>query len=103
MQKFDFAKCILLTFNYSVLSFFLLFFLKIFACFFFFFCIRPPPGLLPVLGPLECYMTPTLDAALLISSRVGADLGRTSAKLLGVLQFELQQSLSASERLIHHT
>ena len=48
-------------------------------------------------------MTPTLDAALLISSRVGADLGRTSAKLLGVLQFELQQSLSASERLIHHT
>ena len=42
---------------------------------------RPPPGLLPVLGPLEWYMTPTLDAALLISSRMGADLGRTSNRL----------------------
>ena len=31
-----------------------------------------------MLGPLEGYMTSTLDAALLISSRVGADLGRTS-------------------------
>ena len=31
-----------------------------------FFCIHPPPGLLPVLGPLKWYMTPTLDAALLI-------------------------------------
>ena len=30
-------------------------------------CVRPPPGLLPVLGPLEWYMRPTLDAALLIS------------------------------------
>ena len=30
-----------------------------------FFCICPPPGLLPVLGPCERYMTPTLDAALL--------------------------------------
>ena len=29
-----------------------------------FFSIHPPPGLLPVLGPLERYMTPTLDAAL---------------------------------------
>ena len=37
-----------------------------------FFCIRPSPGLLPVLGPLERYMTPTLDAALLSSSRAGA-------------------------------
>ena len=27
-----------------------------------FFCIRPPPELLPVLGLLERYMTPTLDA-----------------------------------------
>ena len=43
-----------------------------------FFSIRPPPGLLPVLGPLERYMMPTLDSALLISSRAGADLGRTS-------------------------
>ena len=32
--------------------------------FFFFFCIRPPQGLLPVLGPLMGYMAPTLDAAL---------------------------------------
>ena len=37
-----------------------------------FFWIRLPPRLLPVLGPLERYMTPTLDAALLISSRAGA-------------------------------
>ena len=29
-----------------------------------------------MLGPLERYMTPTLDAALLISSMAGADLGR---------------------------
>ena len=42
------------------------------------FFIRPPPGLLPVLGPLERYMTPRLDAALLSSSRAGADLGRKS-------------------------
>ena len=61
-----------------------------------FFCIRPL-GLLPVLGPLERYMTPTLDSALLISSRAGADLGRTSDRLEsykplkgpGILQFEL--------------
>ena len=44
----------------------------------FFLSIRPSPGLLPVLGPLERYMTPTLDVALLSSSRAGADLGRTS-------------------------
>ena len=44
----------------------------------FFFSIRHPPGLLPVLGPLERYMTPTLDTALLSSSRAGTDLGRTS-------------------------
>ena len=49
--------------------------------FFLFFCIRPPPGLLPVLGQLERYMTPTLDSALLISSWVGADLGKTSDRL----------------------
>ena len=42
------------------------------------FFMRPPPELLPVLGPLERYMTPTLDAALLYSSRAGSDLGRTS-------------------------
>ena len=30
----------------------------------------PPRELLPVLGPCERYITPTLDAALLISSRV---------------------------------
>ena len=28
----------------------------------FFSCIRPPSEILPVLGPLEQYMTPTLDA-----------------------------------------
>ena len=39
-----------------------------------FFSIRPSPGLLPVLGPLERYMTPTLDAALLSSSRAGVDI-----------------------------
>ena len=41
-----------------------------------FFSIRPPPGLLPLLGPLERYVMPTIDAALLISSRAGADLGQ---------------------------
>ena len=46
-----------------------------------FFCICPPPGLLLVLGLLKRYMMPTLDAALLISSRVGADLGRTLDRL----------------------
>ena len=30
-----------------------------------------------MLGPLERYMTPNLDVALLISSRAGADLGAT--------------------------
>ena len=43
----------------------------------FLFSIRPPPELLPVLGPLEWYMTSTLDAALLYSSRAGSDLGQT--------------------------
>ena len=44
-----------------------------------FFSIRPSLGLLPVLAPLDQYMTsPALDAALLSSSRAGADLGRTS-------------------------
>ena len=47
---------------------FLLFF------YYYFFLIRPSPGLLPVLGPLEQFMTPTLDAALLISSRAGTDI-----------------------------
>ena len=46
-----------------------------------FFSICPSPELLTVLGPLERYMTPTLDAALLISSTAGADLGRTSDRL----------------------
>ena len=71
-----------------------------------FFCIRPPPGFLPVLGLLEWYMTPTLDVALLSSSRVGADLGRTSDKPQkgpGVLLFEEQQNISVSKRLTRHT
>ena len=33
-----------------------------------FFSIRPPPGLLPVLGLLKWYMTPIFDAALLYTS-----------------------------------
>ena len=32
-----------------------------------------------MLGPCEWYMTPTLDAALLISSRAGTDPGLSSA------------------------
>ena len=43
--------------------------------FLFFFIICPPPELHPVLGPLEQYVTSTLDAALLFSSREGSDLG----------------------------
>ena len=31
-----------------------------------------------MLGPLEWYMTPTIDAALFSRSKAGADLGRTS-------------------------
>ena len=46
-----------------------------FLLFCFFFSIPPPPELLPVLGPLERYMMPTLDATLLCSSRLGFDLG----------------------------
>ena len=42
----------------------------------FFVGISPPPELLPVLGPLEGYVTPTLDTALLCSSKVGSGLGR---------------------------
>ena len=34
-----------------------------------------------MLGPLEWYVTPTLDAALLICSRAGADLGQMSDRL----------------------
>ena len=45
----------------------------------FFFIIRPPPELLPVLGPLEQYVMPTLNTALLCSSRAGSDLGRIHA------------------------
>ena len=43
-----------------------------------FLCVRPPPELLPVLGLLEWYMTPTLDTAQLCSSRAGFDLGPMS-------------------------
>ena len=55
----------------------------------------PPPGLLPVLGPLERYLTPTLDAALLCSSMAGADLGQRKGP--GVLHWELRHSLSTTE------
>ena len=50
--------------------------------FFFFFCICPPPGLLPVLGPLEQYTTPTLDLALLCSSRADFSKHKQSFNLL---------------------
>ena len=43
-----------------------------------FFSIPLPLELLPVLGPLERYMTPTLDVALICSSRAGSYLGRKS-------------------------
>ena len=49
---------------------------------YFFYSIRPPPELFPVLVPLERYMAPTLDAALLCSNRVGSDLGRKSDWLM---------------------
>ena len=42
--------------------------------FFFNFYVHPPQELIPVLGPLERCVTPTLDAALLCSSRAGSDL-----------------------------
>ena len=41
------------------------------------FFIHLPPELLPVLGPLERYMTLTLDTALQYNSRAGSDLGQT--------------------------
>ena len=75
------------------------------AHFFYFllFSIRPPLGLLPVLGPLTRYMTPTLDAALLMcgspergratSSRAGADLGH---------KWRLVWTLSYAYPLSHH-
>ena len=47
----------------------------------YFFCTCPPPELLPMLGPLEWYMMPTLDVALLCSSRVASDLGHTLDRL----------------------
>ena len=63
---------------FSVKDFFLGFLIGLFLLFVTFFSIRPPPGLLPVLGPLERYMTPTLDTAMLYSSRAGPDLGPAS-------------------------
>ena len=56
-----------------------------------------------MLGPLERYMTPTLDSALLISSRAGTDIYRKGITAPSALQFELRQSVSTSERLIYHT
>ena len=43
-----------------------------------FLSIRPSPELLPVLGPLERYVTLTLDVALICNSRAGSDLGHMS-------------------------
>ena len=53
---------------------------------FFLFLYLPSPGLLPVLEPCEQYMTPTLDAALLISSRVGTDPGLLSGSIINQLR-----------------
>ena len=50
-----------------------------------FYGICSPPGLLPVLGPCEWYMNPTLDAALLISSRVGTDQDLSSVAITVLL------------------
>ena len=58
-----------------------------------FFSIHPPPELLPVLGPLEWYMSPTLDAALLNSSRAGSDLSQMLDRFEELCQLE---SCSAS-------
>ena len=59
-----------------------------FFCFIFGIC--PAPGLLPVvLGPCERYITPTLDAALLISSRAGTDPGLLSDS--GVLMHKFHE------------
>ena len=55
----------------------------------FFFSIRPPPGMLSLLGLLEQYMTPTLDSALLISSRAGAYLGRYIQGIFHSVMFSL--------------
>ena len=52
-----------------------------FLCFCFF-SIRPPPGLLNVLGLLTRHMTPTIDAALLICGSLGR--GRTTSSRAGV-------------------
>ena len=39
------------------------------------FLYAPSPGIASCVGTAERYMTPTLDAALLYSSRAGSDLG----------------------------
>ena len=49
-----------------------------------FLSICPPPGFIPVLGLLERYMMPTLDSALLYSSRAGADPGRLIDKFIHI-------------------
>ena len=43
-----------------------------------------------MLGPLERYMIPTLDSALLISSRADADLGRKSDRLESFLTANIE-------------
>ena len=61
--------------NRRSLAFYLFIF---FFIFYFLFNIRPSPVLLPVLGLLMRYMTPTLDVALLICGSLGR--GRTTMK-----------------------
>ena len=56
------------------------------------FIIRPPPELLPVLGRWNGDVMPTLDAALLCSSRAGSNLGRVSGFITHI------QSIFVTER-----
>ena len=63
----------------------------------FFFSICPPRELLPVLGPLEWYLTPTLDAALLCSSRAGSDLGQTSDRFEELCQLYISMERVVSQ------
>ena len=57
----------------------------------FFLNIRPPLELLSVLGPLEWYMMPALDAALLCSFRAGSYLGCKSDWLRSFNGFKKQK------------
>ena len=66
---------------YSTILFFQVFFnpFYFFLFFYFLFFLFPPfSKIAPCVGTTEVVQTPTLDSALLCSSRAGIDLGRTS-------------------------